>query len=234
MISNYIMKIKTLIKTACLAAIMLITACGKDQDTASGTASLTQYYIAGQYNYNLSPSVTNVPIPYAIILNTNSACTFVDAIFGVVKGSYTYANGHLITSFGQTMQLVATFDFTIANNTISGASTDGLGLITYKLEKTPASNSFSNNEYTGAVTFTGGQHSFAYLSFSGSQYNIDQTGYNTPDQAYTLQNNAVATTTLNGVNSVFVFDNGAIMMMSYEPPAVVNGGSDYEYGTFTK
>ena len=228
------MKINTLIKTTCLAVVMLVTACSKDKNAAPGGTSFTQYYIAGQYSANLSSTATNVPVPYAIIFNSDSKCTFADAVFGVVVGSYTYSNGHLVTNFGETGgSLVATFDFTVTNGTITQASPDGLGLLTYKLEITPATNAFSNGQYTGGVTTVDGTY-IAYLSFSDSQFNIGQSGYNTPDIVYTLQNNAVATRVFNNVTSVFVFDNGAVMMMNYIPPAAVNGSSAYEYGTLTK
>ena len=226
------MKFNTLIKTTCLALVMLITACSKDKN--SGSPDFTKNYIAGQYSANLSSTASQVPIPYAIIFNAGSTCTFVDAVFGVVNGTYTYTNGHLVTNFGAASgSLIATFDFTVTNGTITQASTDGLGLLTYKLEITPATNAFSNGQYTGGVTTVNGTY-IAYLSFSGSQFNISQSGYNTPDVDYTLQNNAVATRVTIGVGSVFVFDNGAVMMMNYSPPAVVNGSSTYEYGTLTK
>jgi hypothetical protein len=224
------MKIKPLIIAIAGAATMLLTACGKNDATVNAT-DFSQYYIAGHYNYNLSPTLTNVPVPYAIIFKSSSECAFVDAVFGVNNGSYTYAKGHLVMNF--TNNLVANFDFTMANNQITTVSADGLGLLTYNLEKIPATNAFTNGEYTGTVT-SPGTVALAYVAFSASQYSIGLSSFKTPNMAYTLQNNAVATAVLNKNSSVFVYDNGAVMMLNYIPPAVVNGLSDYQYGTLTK
>jgi hypothetical protein len=223
------MKIKTLMMI--IAAATLLAACGKSNNAAIKATDFTQYYIAGHYSYNLSPVLTNVPLPYAIVFKSKSECAFVDAVFGVNDGSYTYANGHLIISF--TNNLVVNFDFTLANDQITGVAADGLGLLTYNLEKTPAANVFTNGKYTGTVT-SPGTIALTYVAFSDSQYSIGLSGYTTPDIGYTLQNNAVATIEKNQASGVFVYDDGAIMMMNYRPPAVVNSPSNYQYGTLTR
>ncbi len=169
---------------------MLLTACGKSNNAAVNATDFTQYYIAGHYSQNLSPTLTNVPVPYAIIFKSKSECAFVDAVFGVNNGSYTYANDHLIMNF--TNNFVVNFDFTLANNQITQVVADGLGLLTYNLEKTPATNAFANGQYTG-TTNSPGSVALAYVAFSASQYSIGLSGYKTPNMAYTLQNNAVAT-----------------------------------------
>jgi hypothetical protein len=222
------MKIKILMMT--IAAAMLFTACSKNNDTAVSPTDFTQYYIAGHYSQNLTPTLT-APLPYAIIFKSKTECAFVDAVFGVNTGSYTINNGHLVINF--ISNLVANFDFTLVNNQISGVIADGLGLLTYNLETIPAINAFTNGKYTGTVT-SPGTVALAYVTFSASQYSIGLSAYKTPNMAYILQNNAVATAVLNENSSVFIYDNGAVMMVNYIPPAEVNGPSDYQYGTLTK
>jgi hypothetical protein len=222
------MKIKILMMT--IAVAMLFTACSKKNDTTVNPTDFTQYYIAGHYNQRLASTLT-APLPYAIIFKSKTECTFVDAVFGINSGSYTINNGHLVANF--TGNLVANFDFTLVNNQISGVSADGLGLLTYNLETIPADNAFTNGKYTGTVT-SPGTVALAYVAFSASQYSIGLSAYKTPNMAYTLQNNAVATALVDKNSSVFIYDNGAVMMVNYIPPSVVNGPSDYQFGTLTK
>jgi len=211
--------------------VMLLTSCSKSNDAAIKAVDFSQYYIAGHYSHNLSSTLTNIPLPYAIIFKSGSECTFVDAVFGINNGSYNYSNGHLLMNF--TNNLVVSFDFTLVNNQITTVAADGLGLLNYNLEKVPATNAFANGEFSGTVT-SPGTVALAYVAFSADEYSIGLSGYKTPNMAYTLQNNGVATAVLNGNSSVFVYDNGAVMMLNYIPPAAVNAPSDYQYGTLTK
>jgi hypothetical protein len=228
------MTMKNLFITLAIAAcIATLASCSKKpgEDEAIPKTEIADYFIAGQYDSNLSKTVNNLSSDYAIILHSDGSCLWVDPSFGQNTGTYTYGNGKLFVNITGP-QLVADFTYKITNATLSDIEADGLPITSYALYKTPLTNSFTNNVYSGVLTQNNAS-STMYLIFSDTHYIASTNGSAVPTTPYTLINNAVAT--INGGIGIFINYGGSLHMF-FDQEGIPSTDKFYflAYGTFSK